>query len=206
MTTKAVPSEQPLGEYANDRELASACVAETPGAFDALMQRYQRQVYHLCYRFVGNHEDASDLSQEVFVRAHRGLRRFKGGSALSTWIYRIGVNVCLSHVSVRRPVTEQVDPDQHVDGRSPDPVDLVARGERASVVKEAIARLPTKQRGTLILRIYHDMTHKEIAVVLGNSEGAVKANYFHALRRMKRLLQGVQCSEGAIARREVDER
>ena len=125
----------------------------------------------------------------VFIRAHRGLSRFKGKSALSTWLFRVGVNVCLTHVSAKRPATEGIEPDQHVDCLSPNPADLVGRGERAAVVREAIAKLPDKQRTTLILRVYHDLSHREIADILGNSVGAVKANYFHALRRMKRLLE-----------------
>ena len=60
------------------------------------MQRNQRQIYQVCYRFAGNHEDASDLAQDVFVRAYRGLAGFKGNSALATWLYRIAVNVCLN--------------------------------------------------------------------------------------------------------------
>ena len=64
--------------FASDAELMSACVAGEPGAFDMLVERHQQNVYHLCYRFVGTHEDASDLSQEVFLRVHRGLHRFQG--------------------------------------------------------------------------------------------------------------------------------
>ena len=63
-------------------------------------------MYQLCYRFVGNHEDASDLSQDVFVRAYKGLHRFRGQSSLGTWLYRIGVNVCLNRVAVKQPQSE----------------------------------------------------------------------------------------------------
>ena len=97
--------------YANDAELVTACLEGAPGAFATLMEQHQRRVYNLCYRFVGNHEDASDLSQEVFLRVHRGLHRFQGGAALSTWLYRIAVNVSLNHVGVKRPITEPVEPE-----------------------------------------------------------------------------------------------
>ena len=72
-----------------------------PGAFDVLVERHRRSVYQLCYRIVGNQEDANDLSQEVFLRAYRGLSRFRGNAALSTWLYRIGVNACLNHLLVQ---------------------------------------------------------------------------------------------------------
>ena len=77
-------------------ELVQACLAGHREAFDVIVERHQRHVYQLCYRFVGNHEDASDLAQDVFIRAYRGLKKFKRQSSLGTWLYRIGVNVCLN--------------------------------------------------------------------------------------------------------------
>ena len=152
------------------------------------MERHRRSVYLLCYRFVGNHEDASDLSQDVFVRAYKGLQRFRGQSSLGTWIYRIGVNVCLNRVSAKRPATEPIDARPHLDQRAVDPAAELLKGERASQVREAISQLPRKQRATVILRVYHELSHEEIAGILGSSVGAVKANFFHALGNLKRLL------------------
>lgn len=168
--------------------LVQAALAGTPGAFDLIVERHRRQVYQLCYRFVGNHEDASDLSQDVFLRAFRGLKNFKGQSTLATWLYRIGVNVCLNRVSVKRPVSEPIDEGAFVDDRQEAPSDRVLRGERAAVVRRAVAQLPTKQRTALVLRVFHEMTHQEIADSLGTSVGAVKANVFHALQNLKKLL------------------
>src|SRR5262245_17259307 len=70
----------------DERALVDACLAARPGAFDLIVERHKRQVYQLCYRFVGNHEDASDLSQDVFLRAYRGLNRFRGQASLATWL------------------------------------------------------------------------------------------------------------------------
>ena len=186
--------------FEGDSDLVGACLAGEPGAFDVLVERYSRQLYQLCYRFVGNHEDSSDLVQEVFLRVHRGLHKFKGKSALSTWLYRVGVNVCLSHVSKKRPVLEFIEPERCIDPNSADPVNLVADCEKSASVKLAIARLPEKQRVTLILRVYHELTHKEIAEVLGTSMGAVKTNFFHALQNMKKLLESHTPERRAIER------
>jgi RNA polymerase sigma-70 factor (ECF subfamily) len=172
----------------DERQLVAACLAGQREAFDIIVERHRRSVYHLCYRFVGNHEDASDLSQDVFVRAYKGLQRFRGQSSLSTWLYRIGVNVCLNRVSVKRPLTEPIDARPHVDERALDPAVELLRGERAGEVRAAIAELPKKQRATVILRVYHELSHEEIAGILGSSVGAVKANFFHALGNLKRLL------------------
>src|SRR6476660_4733895 len=83
-------------EEADDRTLVAAFLDGRREAFDVIVERHRRNVYQLCYRFVGNHEDASDLAQDVFVRAFKGRRKFKGDSSLSTWLYRVGVNTCLN--------------------------------------------------------------------------------------------------------------
>jgi RNA polymerase sigma-70 factor (ECF subfamily) len=175
----------------DDRALVQATLDGDREAFDELVRRHQRQVYRLCYRFAGNHEDARDLAQEAFIRAFRGLRSFKGQSAFSTWMYRIGVNVCLNRVAspaaARTVALEHVD---RVDSRTERADAALLREERAAEVRAAIARLPKKQRAALILRVYHELPHEEIAQVLESSVGAVKANFFHALANLKKLLQG----------------
>src|SRR5262252_7064103 len=98
---------RPLEEL-SERDLVEACRAGRPGAFDLVVERHRRAVYLLCYRFVASHEDASDLSQDVFLRAFRGLKNFKGQSALGTWLHRISVNVCLNRLSVKTPVKESI--------------------------------------------------------------------------------------------------
>ena len=176
----------------DDAALVEECLAGTAGAFDLLVERYRRPVYQICYRFVGNHEDASDLSQEVFLRAYRGLKNFRGQAALSTWMYRIGVNVCLNRVSAKKPLdhtaNEPIETYDMEDVRSDSPAERLLREERSARVRAAIAQLPDKQRATLILRTYHEMSHQEIADVLGSSVGAVKANFFHALANLKKIL------------------
>lgn len=184
---EAPAPDQRLAEL-GEAELVAACLAGQPHAFDLIVERHRRPVYQLCYRFVGNHEDASDLAQDVFLRAFRGLRNFKGNSALGTWLYRIGVNVCLNRVALKSAPTEPIDGRQYIDERAESPSDRVLRDERAAEVRAAITRLPRKQRAALILRMYHDMSHQEIADALGSTVGAVKANVFHALQNLKKLL------------------
>jgi RNA polymerase sigma-70 factor (ECF subfamily) len=172
----------------SDSELVAACVSGNRDAFDVIVERHRRSVYQVCYRFVNNHEDASDLSQEAFVRAWRGLKNFQGQAALSTWLYRITVNVCLNRAKVKTPDTEPLDIDRFEDPRPHDPSVGLVRGERAVAVRRAIAGLPPKQRATLILRAYHELSHQQIADILGSSVGAVKANFFHALQNLKKIL------------------
>ena len=179
---------------ADDRSLVALFLDGHREAFDVIVERHRRHVYQICYRFVGNHEDASDLAQDVFVRAFKGLRKFKGDAALATWLYRVGVNTCLNRVATKQLRVEPLEAPgeagaaQYV-AQGEDPLDQVVRGERAAEVRAAIAKLPPKQRATLMLRAYQDLTHEEIAQILGSSVGAVKANFFHALGNLKRILE-----------------
>lgn len=173
----------------DDAGLVERCLDGDASAFDVLVERHRRQVYQVCYRFVGNHEDASDLAQDAFLRAYRALHTFKGHSAFGTWLYRVAVNVCLNRVSAKPPVTEPIERREHQDVAGDAPDRDVLRREQAATVRAAIARLPKKQRATMILRMYHELPHEQIAAILGSSVGAVKANFFHALANLKKLLQ-----------------
>ena len=172
----------------DDRALVAAAAAGDRAAFDVLVRRHQRTVYGVCYRFTGEHADASDLTQDAFVRAYRGLARFKGDAAFGTWLYRIAVNVCLTRAAARTPATDPIAPLDLADDRGERPDAPLHRAQDAARVKAAIARLPKKQRLTVILRVYHDLPHEVIARTLGSSVGTVKANFFHALQNLRKLL------------------
>jgi RNA polymerase sigma-70 factor (ECF subfamily) len=174
----------------DDGALVAACLEGRRDAFDLLVRRHQRSVYQVCYRFVGNHADASDLAQDAFLRAWRGLAGFKRESSVGTWLYRIAVNTCLNRLAVKVPPMHDVDGLALVDHSSEDAPERVLRAERAARVRRAIRALPARQRATVILRMYHDLPHRQIAELLGNSVGSVKANLFHALRNLRRTLGG----------------
>lgn len=169
-----------------DREAVLACQRGEREAFDRLVERYQRNVYRLCYRYVNNHHDANDLAQEAFLKAYRAIGKFRGDSSFSTWIYRIAVNTCLNFRSARKPESEEL-PETLADGAA-GALDHLALDQQARRVREAVSRLPEKQRATLILKVYHDLTHEEVAGVLGSSVGTVKANLFHALGNLRKQL------------------
>jgi RNA polymerase sigma-70 factor (ECF subfamily) len=181
----ALPETEPDSRGA-ERGLVEACRRGEREAFDQLVVRYQRDIYRLCYRYVNNHEDANDLAQEVFLKAWRAIGRFRGDSSLSTWLYRIAVNACLNFRALKRPITQELtetlaDPDAGAAARA-------ESDDEARRVRAAVGRLPEKQRATLILKIYHDLTHEEVADILGSSVGTVKANLFHALGNLRKLM------------------
>ena len=171
-----------------DERLVRACQGGEREAFSGLVERYQRDVYRLCYRYVNNHHDANDMAQEAFLKAFRALPSFRGDSSFSTWLYRIAVNTCLNFRQSRRapyePLSEEL-PDLR-----PRVAESIEAGERAASVRAAVAKLPEKQRATLILKLYHELTHEEVARILGSSVGTVKANLFHALNNLRKTLAG----------------
>ena len=170
----------------DDREAVAASQRGERQAFDVLVEKYQRDIYRLCYRYVNDHQDANDMAQEVFVKAYRALGRFRGDSSFSTWLYRITVNTCLNFRASRRPPAVEL-PDALPD-RAPGALESLERDERSRLVREAVSRLPEKQRATLILKVYHELTHEEVATILGSSVGTVKANLFHALGNLRKML------------------
>ena len=184
----AVPSaEEGAVPREAEREAIEACRRGEREAFDRLVLRYQRDVYRLCYRYVNSHEDANDLAQEVFLKAWRGIGRFRGDSSFSTWLYRIAVNACLNFRALKRPQTQEL-PEALVDP-VPGVAARVERDDEARRVRAAVGRLPEKQRATLILKLYHDRTHEEIARAMGTSVGTAKANLFHALANLRKTLR-----------------
>lgn len=189
----AEPEAAPVvADTAADEELVRAALSGTREAFDMLVSRHQRRVYQLCYRYVGQHEEANDLAQDVFVRAYKGLGQFKGRASFTTWLYRIAVNVALNRVTSKVPRLDRMvslDGVERPDPRADNPSERLLREERATRVRRAIAQLPPKQRATIVLRVYQELSHEEIAAILGSSVGACKANLFHALNRLRTLLE-----------------
>jgi RNA polymerase sigma-70 factor (ECF subfamily) len=178
------PAPRPDADF--DRDAVEACRRGEREAFDRLVERYQRHVYRVCYRFVSNHHDANDLAQEVFLKAYRSIGRFRGDSAFSTWLYRIAVNTCLNHRALRRLPTQELD--EALPDAAEGALDWVAREEEARRVRAAVQELPEQQRATLILKVYQDLSHEEVARVLGRSVGTVKANLFHALANLRKRM------------------
>jgi RNA polymerase sigma-70 factor (ECF subfamily) len=172
---------------AEDRQLVEAFRRGEESAFSALVIKYRDAVYRVARRMLGSHEDAADVTQEVFIRAHRALARFDGRSRLYTWLYRITVNLCLDwRTRLRRLPPADLLPDPASVPVSADP-ELEA-AETARAVARAVSALPPRQRAMVVLRLYQDLPYQDIARIMGCSEGTVKATMFAALRRLRRVL------------------
>jgi RNA polymerase sigma-70 factor (ECF subfamily) len=172
-----------------DFELIDRFLQGDGTAFDELVRKRQREVYNLAYRMTRNAEDARDVSQEAFLQVYRNLSRFDRRSSLSTWLYRIVVNLCLNHLS-RGSRSLYTALDGH-----PDPADLsegslarLEEREQADALTRAIETLPPQQRASLTLRVHHHLAHREIAEIIGVSEATAKVHYFHAVQALRRKL------------------
>lgn len=186
-----------------DREavLIQRCAARDETACAELVGVHQRMVFNLALHLLGDHEEALDLSQEVFLRVFRTIHRFRGQSALRTWIYRIVVNQARNRQRWwrRRHRSEQVSLDEHVlqHGELPSRNDLAApdrilsRKELASSIWQALERLPFDQRTAVVLREIDGMSYDEIAYSLGVAVGTVKSRLTRAREALRGQLRQV---------------
>ena len=172
----------------DDEKLVEAFRRGEESAFEELVRRHRGRVYGTCYRYAGNTSDADDVAQDVFIRVYRGLARFRAESRFSTWLYRITVNACLNWVASRARGSEELPADL-VDP-SPSAAELLGREQRAAIVRRGIERLPDRQRMTLVLRVYEELSHKEIAALMDCTVGTAKANFFFALKNLRKHLEG----------------
>ena len=178
-------------EPPSDLELVEAVRNGNRQAFTDLMRRYQTRVYWVSRRIVGTHEDADDVAQETFVKAFISLGDFRGDSSLFTWLYRIAVNLSLNVVRKRQLVNYLRESDiiNRFFPAGDDPSAQVELKETESLVERAVATLPEKQRAVFVLRYYDELTYEEISDILKTSIGGLKANYFHALRKVQEFLK-----------------
>jgi RNA polymerase sigma-70 factor, ECF subfamily len=163
--------------HVDDRVLVEAAQAGDLDAFEALVRRHQAAVYRVALRMLGSSADADDVTQDTFLRAWRALSRYRGDSALTTWLYRIVTRRCLDVIGHRRP-TVAIE-DDHRDERG-DPVAAVEQRERLRAVARQIQALPADQRAALVLREFEGLSYEEVAGVLETTVPAIKGRIHRA--------------------------
>lgn len=178
--------------------------ARDESAFNELVIAYERRVFALVFRMLGRREEAEDLAQEVFVQVFKAIDQFRGESKLSTWIFRIAVNLCKNKAKYlsRRRVGEQDDVHEMADRVSGDggkgvtvsggirrPDEVLEGMQLERIVKRAIEQVDPDFREVLILRDVEDMSYDEIAEVTGLAEGTVKSRIFRARAQLRALVE-----------------
>lgn len=160
-------------------------------AFNELVRRYQERVYWIARRLVGDHADADDVAQEVFIKVYDSLKGFRSEASFFTWLYRVTVNAALNLLRKKKIrefvrfddvvfplVSDEPRPDEHLEGK-----------QQRTFLEEAIAKLPQKQRAVFVLRYYENLPYEEIARLLKRSVGGMKANYFRAVRKISKYMK-----------------
>jgi len=184
------------GVSAEDTELVAAIRRGDPGSREALYHRYKRRVFALAVRIVGA-GDAEEVSQEAFIRIFRGLPKFRGDSALGTWIYRLSVNAALSHRSRRGAVpSASSDPEVPIAAaliEGPPTGDAVLRAR----LERALWQLPVGYRTVIVLHDVEGLEHEEVAQILGCHVGTSKSQLHKARGKLREILLqvGITSSE-----------
>jgi len=178
--------------HATDLDLVGRCQRGDHGAFEQLYQRHAGRLYSLACRMTGSAADGEDLLQEIFLQAHRKLGTFKGESSLATWLYRLGMNVCLDHLRSRAGRMDQrTDSMDAEDGPAPP----VVGGEASELavtrldLERAIGELPDGCRAAFLLHDVEGFEHREVAAILGIAEGTSKSQVHKARLRLRAWLR-----------------
>lgn len=161
--------------------------------FRLLVEKYRERLYWHVRRMVVEHEDANDVLQNCFLKAYRGLGKFRGRSKLYTWLYRIATNEAITHLNRRqRKQTSAIDSEElNLANRLR--ADAYFDGDEVQIrLRQALATLPDKQRAVFHLRYYEEMPYKEMARVLDTSAGALKASYHHAVKKIERYFKNIE--------------
>ena len=187
----------------SDEILVSRCQKGEKKAFELLIQKYQRRIYHLIYRITQDSDMVEPLAQEVFLKAYRSISAFQGKSQFYTWIYRIAVNTCLSHIKRGGLEDSHEDPQEINPGRfhpdtpyvqPEDPEQQFMRKEFYRHLLGSVRKLPEELQTTIVLREFMGMNYEEIAEVLQIPLGTVRSRIFRARAQLRESLSPYFCS------------
>ncbi len=166
--------------------------------FEKLVTAYEKNVYNLALRMVGDPDDAADITQETFIKAYRALGSFRGDSKVSSWLYRIASNVCLDFLRSRSrraqvPLSfenEDAEGEIELPDMSQNPEKVLMKKLSKEAVRRGMEKLPPKQRQILVLRELCGLSYAELAQTLSVEEGTVKSRIFRARKRLCAILLG----------------
>ncbi len=183
----------------DESELVTELQAGSETAFDWLVTHYHGPVYNLILSMLGDTSDAADGTQEVFLKAFRGIRCFRQGSSLKTWLYRIAIREALNHKRwfkrhLQKNVSIDAEPEEghsaiEIEDLGATPFDQLAAHEIQQAVQQALQEIPQVFRGAVILRDLEGLSYEEIAEVLECSVGTVKSRILRGRRALKELLE-----------------
>lgn len=188
--------EQRENETEQDEWLIERAQAGDGRAFRQLVERHQRRVFAIALGLVRDEQDAREIAQEAFLRVHKGLAQFQGGSSFFTWLYRIVTNLSID--LMRKPSRREaelhfaleVDEGESLlpPAADADPYDVVRRGQLSARLEHALDQLPPYHRGVILMREVEGMSYEEMAQAMRVSKGTIMSRLFHARKKLQRAL------------------
>lgn len=184
----------------NEMELIAQSQQGNMEAFEQLVIKYERKVYTIAYKYMGNHEDASDLAQEAFIKAYQSIGSFRQEAGFGTWIGRITANKCLDELRRRKrqphsSLDEELELEDHqvklqLKDPNPSPLEETERKETAAYLQNLINELKPEYKEVILLREFEGLSYEEIAQILNCSLGTIKSRISRARNYLKeRIIQ-----------------
>jgi RNA polymerase sigma-70 factor (ECF subfamily) len=188
-----------------DLDLITRAAGGDPTAFQELVERHRSMVYRVAYQFAGNHHDAEDIAQEVFIKVYRSLDRFRQDAQITSWLYRIAMNACIDHRRRHASAGAAPSADEaeqtllNTPEETPGPEERAYAGELGQLLESEVARLPPGQRIVFVMRHHQGLKLTEIADALGLAEGTVKRQLHAAVHRLREALTAANVTAGGRA-------
>jgi RNA polymerase sigma-70 factor (ECF subfamily) len=184
--------------------LIEACLHGDQAAWETIVRQHWRKVFNLAYKFVGKHDEAEDLTQEIFLRLFKALHTFDRRANFQTWLISISRNLCIDHYrSVRKEretIAREVDAATLTPAAAdPSPLRALERDDLRELVRQGLERLPPVLRRAVVLRDLHELSYQEIAETLGVPEGTVKSRINRGRLELARQIRQIQAAQAEAA-------
>jgi RNA polymerase sigma-70 factor (ECF subfamily) len=172
-----------------DAELVNAARNGNPSAFSELAKRYYKPLTITLTGLLRDPDEARDVCQIAILKAYESLPGFRRSCSFKTWLYRIAINAAKDHMKKNKPLPASDSLDEIALCHEPSSYDKYEKNSRIVRIREAIDRLPEKQKIVVKLRIFEQMDYGEIGAITGSEPGAARANFFHAIKSLKKALE-----------------
>ncbi len=183
-------------------QLIEGCLQGDQHAWSLIVTRYRRKVFNVAYKFVGRHDLAEDLTQEIFLKIFKALGTFDRHANFQTWLISVSRNLCIDHYRSVRKEREMVDrsvdaADVSLVSTQPDALVTLERGDRRATLHRALAQLPDTLRAAVLLRDIQELSYQEIADRLALPEGTVKSRINRGRKELARQIHRLMSDEGS---------
>ena len=181
--------------------LIQRCLQGDQRAWDLIVKQYWRKVFNVAYKFVGRHEEAEDLAQDIFLKIFKSLDTFDRRANFQTWLISVSRNLCIDHYRSVRKERETIDRDVdagNLTPAAPDPSPMASleQRDRVTLLRQALAALPETLRTAVLLRDIHELSYQEIADQLGVAEGTVKSRINRGRAELAKQIEALRKEKG----------